>query len=608
MHLRYPILRIASKIVQAFEPRIRGNDIGLRQRILELCPTGGALLGVMAAASSPFPGLIYGDVLPVFSDGHGAHATIHAAIESAKDGDEILVGPGEYVLDRPIDFSPDGGAKKDLVLRSVAGLDQTVLRMSPREFVEPGSILIFDGGETDRSVVVGFTMTGGIGITPPHTSCDGLGCERYGGAIYCVDSSPVFMDCRIVENVALAGSAQFCGGGHARGGGVYLGSSSARFIGCEIRGNAAIGGAALLCAFPSGGDGHGGGIDVAGEGVPEIINCRIQGNLSSRYGGGISVHQGSQLLVRECEISGNLAVRGGAIYLYYFSQVELQNVVLTANRAETAGPLLGSGGAALVLGGRLDARNVTIFGNSASRGVGGIDVSTTGVTQVGQLVLRNAIVWDSDGAGLSIGEGAVAVVGFSCIEGNRIWTGDRNSNDPPLFFANGKHDFTRVREIEMGGIPVSLPDFILEPSDLRLRSGSTSIDSGTERGSPKSDIRGSPRPIGSGFDRGAFESDGEPATFQRGDVDGDGRIGIADAVIVLNNSFLQGTSGDGLHCAKAVDCDDDGSVTLGDVVLLLEYLFLGGRAPRPPFPACGVDPTDDVLSCMQSFCEGQGNE
>jgi hypothetical protein len=37
-----------------------------------------------------------------------------------------------------------------------------------------------------------------------------------------------------------------------------------------------------------------------------------------------------------------------------------------------------------------------------------------------------------------------------------------------------------------------------------------------------------------------------------------------------------------------------------DAVYLLNFLFLGGRAPVNPFPKCGLDPTEDELSC-ESF-------
>jgi hypothetical protein len=55
-----------------------------------------------------------------------------------------------------------------------------------------------------------------------------------------------------------------------------------------------------------------------------------------------------------------------------------------------------------------------------------------------------------------------------------------------------------------------------------------------------------------------------------------------------------------LPCVKAADINDDGSVHLADPIDSLTYLFRGGPAPLPPFPACGVDQTEDDLPCQGS--------
>jgi hypothetical protein len=50
-------------------------------------------------------------------------------------------------------------------------------------------------------------------------------------------------------------------------------------------------------------------------------------------------------------------------------------------------------------------------------------------------------------------------------------------------------------------------------------------------------------------------------------------------------------------CAASADSNDDGRIELADALLLLSFLFLGGRAPATPFPACGTEPTPDSLRC-----------
>lgn len=91
---------------------------------------------------------------------------------------------------------------------------------------------------------------------------------------------------------------------------------------------------------------------------------------------------------------------------------------------------------------------------------------------------------------------------------------------------------------------------------------------------------------------GAFRV-GTAPEFLRGEVNGDGRINIADPVMIAMYLFR----GRSIRCVKAADVDDDGEVRLNDVQYLLNYLFLLGRVIPPPFPTPGLDPTEDDLSC-----------
>ena len=43
--------------------------------------------------------------------------------------------------------------------------------------------------------------------------------------------------------------------------------------------------------------------------------------------------------------------------------------------------------------------------------------------------------------------------------------------------------------------------------------------------------------------------------------------------------------------------DYGGEIDITDAIALLGHLFQGGAAPPPPFPACGLDPTEDGLPC-----------
>jgi CD109 antigen len=85
-----------------------------------------------------------------------------------------------------------------------------------------------------------------------------------------------------------------------------------------------------------------------------------------------------------------------------------------------------------------------------------------------------------------------------------------------------------------------------------------------------------------------------PATFIRGDANGDTELDLSDAVTVLQ--FLFAGSGAPM-CRDAADTNDDGRVDISDPISLLGYLFLGDAPPPPPHPEAGPDATADALDC-----------
>ncbi len=87
------------------------------------------------------------------------------------------------------------------------------------------------------------------------------------------------------------------------------------------------------------------------------------------------------------------------------------------------------------------------------------------------------------------------------------------------------------------------------------------------------------------------------AGFRRGDVDGNGRPEITDAVRLLGFLYLGEA---GIPCHDAADADDTGLLDINDPVFILGYLFLGGLPPPAPGPqVCGPDPSgDDLPECL----------
>ncbi len=86
----------------------------------------------------------------------------------------------------------------------------------------------------------------------------------------------------------------------------------------------------------------------------------------------------------------------------------------------------------------------------------------------------------------------------------------------------------------------------------------------------------------------------------RGDANANGSIEpLADAIVALNYLFVNGTS---ITCLDALDCNDDASVNLADPILLLSWGYMMSPPLPAPFPNCGVDLTDDALTCEVSGC------
>lgn len=84
------------------------------------------------------------------------------------------------------------------------------------------------------------------------------------------------------------------------------------------------------------------------------------------------------------------------------------------------------------------------------------------------------------------------------------------------------------------------------------------------------------------------------ADFERGDVNRDGSINIADPVMGLGVLF----SGQGvISCLDALDCDDNGEIDIADPIILLSSLFSGGGNLPEPYGECSSESTDDSLDC-----------
>ena len=208
---------------------------------------------------------------------------IQDGIDAATDQDYVLVRPGTYY--ERINL----WGKKITVQSDTDGdpstwdpaLDTTII-----DGGRDGSVVTFDSGEDNDSVLAGFTISNGK-VDTSH--------GRNGGGIYCFGSSPVIRANKIIGNEA----KQY-------GAGIYCSSASPQIIDNIIMANLIVyldlsGSGGGICCFDSSplidgnwishnrsDHGDGGGIYLAEDSNPVISNNTIKLNQAYSDGGGIA--------------------------------------------------------------------------------------------------------------------------------------------------------------------------------------------------------------------------------------------------------------------------------------------------------------------------------
>ncbi len=231
---------------------------------------------------------------------------IQEAIDAAADGDVVLVPPGEYVISEPLDFNrlhdqedPESPPVKNITLRSQAGSGETVLRMASS--VEDVRVVVFRSGESEESVMEGFTLIG--------------------GPVAIVNSSPILKNCRI------SGSSSS---------GVICWDASPKLMDCTISGNSG----ALVCYpyRPGGGsrgkncvDGKGGGVSCTGTSSVFLEGCTIIRNRAER-GAGLYSSGDSILTIKGCTIAAN---RGTGILCEENATLKMTNCIVWENEGDS---------------------------------------------------------------------------------------------------------------------------------------------------------------------------------------------------------------------------------------------------------------------------------
>jgi hypothetical protein len=272
------------------------------------------------------------------------YATIQSAIDSAVDGNEIVVSPGTYYEN--INF---GG--KNIILRSTEPTNLSVVTSTIIDGNNVSSVVTFSGTESPACVLSGFTITNGNAL------------DR-GGGIYGNGTLATIHYNHIVGNVAVKHGFP----GTASGGGLY---------GCDgiIQYNVISGNIAYATDFES--DGIGGGLF----GCNGIIKKNTISNNSADFGGGMDIYL-SNPIVSGCVFTENIAnFKGGGVFCFGGSPT-FTNCTFIGNSST-------HGGGILNLNSNSNLNNCILWGNTPDQIYGGVQTVTYSDVQGGWPGLGN---------------------------------------------------------------------------------------------------------------------------------------------------------------------------------------------------------------------------
>lgn len=223
-------------------------------------------------------------------------ATVQAAIDSATDGDTVVISPGTYT--GSIDFH----GKSITVRGAAAGVILTG--------TETGPVVLFHSGESRSAVLDNVTITNGAALTPPGAGgifIEGAsptiqnsvitGNQRCGIAVF--NGAPAIRNNEISANILgqyATGCIPTSVGSEPYGGGILLYGASpngaqASVIGNTIENNEVIYGS--------------GGINVLSAGLPLIENNIIRNNTSHDAGAGLFIEGDTAPLIIQNLIYAN---------------------------------------------------------------------------------------------------------------------------------------------------------------------------------------------------------------------------------------------------------------------------------------------------------------
>ncbi|MFO8183961.1 MAG: T9SS type A sorting domain-containing protein [Candidatus Aegiribacteria sp.] len=260
------------------------------------------------------------------------YPSIQSAINSAVNGDTVLVAPGTY--QENIRF-----LGKSITVSSQQGQAITTIDGSNPSHPDSGSVVYFIENEDSDAVLTGFTISGGTGTQS--------GDNRIGGGILIIDSSPMISDNTLTGNSVESVL-------NAYGGGILATDSCCPLVQANV--------ITLNTSFSIDGNGYGGGLCYNYGAAPVITGNVVNGN-TAEIGGGLYGKHESQVEVRNNVICLNHAYYGGGgVGCNPGTVVTLENNVICDNTAETRGGGIYTQFSEVIL------RNCILWSNSAPLG------------------------------------------------------------------------------------------------------------------------------------------------------------------------------------------------------------------------------------------------
>lgn len=249
--------------------------------------------------------------------------TIQGGIDSAVEGDTILVAAGTYYEN--LEYKG-----KNICVISVSGPEETIIDGSTN-----GPVVLMVSGETNAALLEGFTIQHGTGVpslTNPDATFGGGICLRY-------NASPTLRDL-IVKNNSVTGT-------NSSGGGIGISTGSQAVLeDIIIEYNSAFQGAGLYGYYAS----------------PTLRNVTIRNNSASASGGGAGFMQSSVKFYKVL-INNNIATdSGGGLWFHDKCYARIINSTITKNKA-----FYTNGGGALIMTANCDVflLNSIAWDNSA---------------------------------------------------------------------------------------------------------------------------------------------------------------------------------------------------------------------------------------------------